>query len=100
MKAVIIPWQESPDFQMEIALDRFVYLLRARWNTVALSWGVDLLTRAQTPVLFGIRLVQNAELILGRGEFTPAGSMFVLGSEPNYSNMVSGSSQLVYYGTL
>lgn len=95
--AVQIPWQNGADFQFEIALDRFVYLMRLRWNDVGQSWAMDLLTRSKTPLVLGTRLTKAVDLLHGYvGEFAPPGSMFVLGQEPEFRSFVDGASHLVY----
>lgn len=95
--AVIVPWQDSPDFQFEIALDRFVYLMRLRWNDKASSWVMDLLTRSKTPLVLGTRLVASQDLLHGFvGEFAPLGSLFVVGPTPELNSFVLGANQLVY----
>lgn len=95
--AVAIPWQNSPDFQFEVALERFVYLFRIRWNYIAESWALDIFTRAKTPVSLGLRLVHSQDIFQGLvSQFSPGGGLFVLGDEPTYESMISGSSQLVY----
>ena len=95
--AQAIPWQNSPDFQFEVSLDRFVYLMRLRWNAQAESWAMDLLTRSKTPLLLGVRLVESTALLKGFvGEYAPAGEFFVLGPTPTVSSFESGANQLVY----
>lgn len=95
--AALIPWQNAPDFQFEIALDRFVYLMRLRWNDKAASWAMDLLTRAKTPLILGTRLCESVDLLHGFvGEYAPPGHLFVLGSTPTFESFVLGGNQLVY----
>ena len=96
--AVLIPWQNAPDFQFEVALDRFVYLMRLRWNAVAGAWAMDLLTRAKTPLILGVRLERSVDLLHGFvGEFAPPGALFVLATQsPVFESFLRGSAQLVY----
>ena len=95
--AVQLPWQNAADFQFEVALDRFVYLMRLRWNAQAESWAMDLLTRSKTPLVLGTRLTKAVDLVHGYvGEFAPQGSLFVLGQEPTFDSFKTGASQLVY----
>ena len=94
--AVQIPWQDSADFQFEVSLDRFVYMMRLRWNDAAQSWALDLFTRSKTPLVLGTRLVASADLLrLYTGDFTLPGALFVIG-EPSLEAFVSGSASLVY----
>lgn len=95
--AVVIPWQDNPDFQFEIALDSFVYFFRIRWNHIAKSWALDMFTRSKTEISMGIRLVHSQDLLHGLvGEFAPPGGLFVVGLEPYYSSFLEKNSQLVY----
>lgn len=95
--AQAIPWQNSPDFQFEVSLDRFVYLMRLRWNDKAESWAMDLMTRSKTPLMLGIRLVESTALLKGFvGEYAPPGELFVLGPTPTARSFESGANQLVY----
>lgn len=94
--AVIIPWQDSPDFQFEVSLDGTVYLFRARWNVRAEAWALDILTRATTPLILGIRVAHSVDLLAATVLGAPPGAMYVMGPDPTYENVVSGACQLVY----
>ena len=97
MTAYVIPWQEAADFQFEVALDRIVYLMRARWNDYSKSWGLDISSRASTPLIMGIRVVANYDLLLGMNapEYPP-GMLVAIGEEPNYLSFLSGATDLTY----
>jgi hypothetical protein len=97
MPAVQVPWQNVADFQFEVALDRFVYLVRLRWNDYAKAWGMDLMTRSKTRIIMGTKLTLNTDLLRGSVmPFAPPGAMFVLGAEPTFTSFYDGASSLVY----
>lgn len=96
--AVQIPWQVGADFTFEIALDRYVYLVRLRWNPVASLWFMDLMTRSKTEVIMGMCLVRGADLLnQAVGAFAPRGALLITGnSEPSYESFLAGTTQLIY----
>ena len=99
MASVIIPWQNAYDFQFEIALDRFVYLMRARYNWRAGVYAIDLLTRNRVVIAFGLCLVRNVDLFDGMTHpDRPKGHLFVIGEAPTLANLLNGSAQRVYTG--
>lgn len=91
-----IPWHDSDDFQFEIALDRVVYLMRLRWNDVAGSYVMDLLTRNKVPVSLGTRLVAGTSLMEVVTNFSPPGRFYVLGEDPTLDRFLSGACTFVY----
>lgn len=95
--AIVIPWQDSYDFQFEIALDRFVYLIRARFNHRAEIYALDLMTRNRHVIALGIALVRNVDLFAGFTKHdAPPGALLVVGDAPTKAALLSGSSQVVY----
>lgn len=95
--AIVIPWQESADFQFEMSLDSHVYLLRARWNDYCKAWGLDISSRAKTPLILGIRLSLHIDALYGMNNPEhPPGGLMVMGVEPQFDSFMSGESQLVY----
>lgn len=91
-----IPWQNSYDFQFEISLDDFVYLIRVRWNKKAEVFGMDLLTRNRRPLALGIAIVPGVNLFRGITDAeAPKGAMFLVGAKDPES-LNAGTSALVY----
>lgn len=97
----IIPWQNSYDFQFEIALDRFVYLMRARYNNRLGTYALDLLTRNRVVVAFGICMVRNVDLFDGMTHpDAPKGRALLIGEAPTLENLLNGSCQFIYSGVV
>ena len=97
--AVIIPWKDSYDFTFEVSLDRFVYLIRARYNHRVKLYALDLMTRNKVEISRGICLVRNVDLFSGlTHREAPRGSLVVVGEAPTKETLLDGSSQLVYLG--
>lgn len=95
--AVQISFTDRPDFQMEVTLERVVYLMRLRWNHMASSWAFDLLTRAKSPLVYGVRLVAGVPLLMGHAkDQLPAGEFYVFGEPVSYSSFLDGDSRLLY----
>lgn len=92
---ISIPWQSFSDFQFDIALDGTVYILRIRWNPVAVAWAMDILTRSEKPMVLGNKLVLGAVIALEAQE--PPGVFVVFSpSVPTYTSFAEGVSDLVY----
>ena len=99
--AALIPWQDAYDFQFEVALDRFVYLIRARFNHRAEVYALDLMTRNRVVIVRGLCLLRNVNLFDGLTHpDAPRGALVVVGEQPTKDNLLNGSAQLVYIGVL
>lgn len=99
--SVIIPWQNSADFQFEVALDRFVYLLRARYNWRAGVYALDLFTRNRSVIALGLCVVRNQDLFAGMTHpDAPRGRAYIIGEAPTLENLLNGSSLFVYDGVV
>ena len=96
--AIQVPFSDAPDFQFEISLDRVVYLMRLRWNHIAGSWGLDLMTRGREPLVFGARLEPQVPLLASHvGLSLPPGELYVFGDPEAYDAFTTGAAQLLYY---
>jgi len=95
---ITIPWQSAADFQFEMSLDRHVYLLRARWNDYSKAWGLDIFSRAKSPLILGIKLTRGSDALQGMNSPEhPPGALMVMGAEePTYTSFFTGDSVLVY----
>ena len=52
-----------PAQEMEVPLGGNVYRLTLRWNTRDVSWSLDIATRERVPLIDGLKLVLNHELL-------------------------------------
>lgn len=74
-----IRWIPGAAWRQEVVLDGRVYTLRAQWNTRHQYWSLDIQTGDRDPILSGLKLTPNWEII-GRyaDERLPPGRLFVV----------------------
>lgn len=98
---VRIPWFKTPAWRVEVSLDRVPFILDFRYNGTSAAWYMDVLTRDESVLVAGVKLVQGAALL---DQFIdprlPAGEMLVVssgtcGCAPNYDEM-GGVASLLY----
>lgn len=78
----IITFPNAPEWAQEVQLEGKTYRLRARWNTVAERWSMDILTRDKRLILGGLRLVRGQRLLRQHiNPLLPPGEFVVLGEE-------------------
>lgn len=91
-----IKWPDFPEWEQQVKLSGTTYRIRARYNTTAERWVIDLLTQDKEEIITGVRVVRGVLLL---AQYTddrlPSGDLMVIGEEPNRSNMGT-SSFLVY----
>lgn len=58
-----IPMKASTTQKLTVKLRNATYIIRARWNTAASVWVIDLLTPDGVEVLTGIPMVCGADLL-------------------------------------
>lgn len=97
---VILPWYPLRDFTMEIALNRIVYVIRARHNHLDDRYSLDFFS-GQTPIMLGTAVVTGVDLLAHMPDaYHPGGNMFVDGKEPGYENLLSKAAVVVYDAAL
>lgn len=76
-----IAFAEYPAFSQTVVLDGTAYRLRFQWNTRGQYWAMDLATQDKTPIVTGIKLVLDYELIGAYHAIgTPPGELWALDS--------------------
>ena len=92
-----LPWFAQRDFTMEIALNRRLFLVRARLNDRNDRYSLDFFTRSLEGIMFGTHVVTGVDMLLHMPDtYHPGGHLFVSGQEPTYDNLVAGTSLVVY----
>jgi hypothetical protein len=100
---VIIPFPDLPNFTQDVALDGTVYRLRVLWNERAGSWSLSFLTPGDAPILEGMKLVLDTELLARfPGLPLPPGELWVLDPAGNLQELgrrelPEGRALLVYF---
>lgn len=75
----IIPWRDLPDFTQTLKLGGTIYKLRARWNTVAEFWTLDICDTNGDPLILGLKIVFNVDFLeRNKNELLPEGSIFAV----------------------
>lgn len=96
----IITFPDAPEWVQETQLDGRSYRLRARWNTVSGAWSLDVLTRDQTLIIAGLRLVRGAGLLSQfQDNRLPDGDLVVYDAVnlvDDYTDFVNGRAVLAY----
>jgi len=97
-----VPFQDFPAFSETTALDGQVYRLTFRWNTRGQYWTLKVSQADGTPILSGIKLVPDYELISAYVDMgPPPGLLFVVNPSGQLytvtrDNLPSGEIALVY----
>jgi len=97
-----IPFSTLPAFTETVNLDGQVYRLSFAWNYRANYWSMSFLDAGGAPLVQGIRLVLNLDLLRqypGRG--LPPGMLYAVDpsdtiAEPAFDDFSSGRVTLVY----
>jgi len=100
----LIPFKNLPAFTEEITLDNTPYVFDFIWNSRDSAWGMSILDREQTPLILGITLVINFELITKFSyiENFPQGQMYVVREDGTYdeieqNELFNGTCSLIYF---
>lgn len=64
----VIPLKSLPAYMFEIDIDERVYRIEIRWNSRGEFWTFNLLTRSGEPLIQGVKMVLNFELIRRYGD--------------------------------
>ena len=97
-----IPFAEFPSFSQMVALDGTSYWLRFQWNTRAQYWAMDMAAQDKTPIVIGLKLVLDYELIGAYHAIgTPPGELWALDSTGKLlrigrDDLYDGQVRLVY----
>ena len=76
---VLIPFTVYPSITKEVTFDERGYKLLFTWNTRMEAWTLSFLELDDTPILSGIKLVLNYELIsIYRHLDIPQGNLYVI----------------------
>lgn len=59
----LIPFKQPAQWRASMFLDNIQYSLVFRWNAMNEYWVMDILTSEQVPVIFGVKLVTNYNLL-------------------------------------
>ena len=85
---VIIPFTEYSYITKEVTLDNINYKLLFTWNTRMEAWVMSILKLDDTPILAGIKLVLNYELIAKFHHLDiPQGLMYVVDTSNDESKI-------------
>lgn len=80
--SVIIPFfNDQASFQEEVTLDGIPYLFKFTYNNRYDFWSMDILTKDEEPIVQGLKIVLNYELI-SRFRYlgVPAGELYAIDS--------------------
>lgn len=99
---IIIPFAEFPAFRQSLTLEGVSYIFSFVWNTRDNAWTMSIYDDQNEPLVLGIRIVLNYELI---GQYQhleiPPGKIYALDTTGNvnpitYEDMFNGRISLLY----
>jgi hypothetical protein len=95
---ITIPLTNDPSQRLNVILDEQIYVLEIDWNTRGEFWTIGFATSDQIPLVDGIKIVCNLDLIeLHKNPLMPRGSLIYLSpGDPGRETLLSESSALVY----
>lgn len=75
-----IPLFDLANYRQEVTLDDVSYILDFKWNGRAEQWSLSILQSDETPILEGLKLVLNYELLdqFSPRENVPPGDLFCI----------------------
>ena len=97
-----IPFENYPSFRQEVLLDNTSYILDFNWNSRGQFWSMGIYNVFKEPVVLGIKLVLNYELINQFSAYDiPQGEMYVIDpsgdrGEIEQYDLVNGRCSLIY----
>lgn len=96
-----LPLVSDPYYKFSITLDGTTYIINVKWNDVHEFYVIDILDSAEAPIIYGIKLTLNAELIRRyNGKGVPPGAMMVIDSSGRLKRIAFDSfdttAKLVY----
>jgi hypothetical protein len=97
-----IPFKEPAQWSEQIQLSSTIYNLVCQWNALNKYWTMDVLTRDQVPLVVGIKIVVNYNLLKQYSVFgLPAGDTVcqsIIGSFAKLGRFdMDRTAELVYY---
>lgn len=98
----LIPFKQPSQWRSAINLDNIQYNLSFRWNAMNEYWVMDITTSEDVPVIFGVKLVTNYNLLAQYSmDAKPPGDVvcqnIVGGWEPIRRYDMGQVDELVYY---
>lgn len=75
---VIIPTRSLPAFNFEMALEGVPYRFSFEWNSRREFWTMNIFTRTDVPLIVGIKLILNYELIRRYRRNLPPGAIVAI----------------------
>ena len=83
-----INFQDFPSFQQEVIIDESSYVLNFNWNSRGEFWELSFLNALREPLVMGIKLVLNYELIRQfQGYGLPDGALYAIDASGNNSKI-------------
>lgn len=85
---VIIPFESSSFFSVDVTLDGEQYTFIFAWNTIYSFWYMDILDTSQNVLIAGIKLCPMQEVLsmwVGRG--LPPGKLYVMNVDNTYRDI-------------
>jgi hypothetical protein len=103
MSQLVVPFFDAPSFQEEITLENVVFSFTFSWNSYGSFWTLSIFDRDLNPIVLGVRLVLNYELLKMHPRVTmPKGELYVVDikeglTDISYEDLTSnGRCQVVY----
>lgn len=94
-----IPLKDYPWFSQEVTIDEISFVFVFTWNTRGTYWNMDILSKTLEPIINGIKLVSNYEIISKYALNQIKGQMYVI-TESNtrieYDSFTKGDAHLIY----
>lgn len=59
----IIPFKEPSNWKMQITLEGEIFILEFTWNALNEFWSMDIYTRNEVPLIYGITIVPDYPLL-------------------------------------
>jgi hypothetical protein len=59
----IIPFKEPSQWREQILIDNMIYNIRCKWNALNEYWTMDLLDSSDIPIVVGVKIVANYNLL-------------------------------------
>lgn len=102
MALIKIPARSDlPSYKFRIALDGVTYVLKFRYNGRADRWFMDILTEAELPLRYGIKLLTETNIFpILKKENLPQGDFIIFhetGEQINATRLLLGEEVSVFY---
>ena len=60
---LIIPFRDPSNWKMQLELDGIIFVLEFTWNALNEFWVMDIYDRNEVPLIYGIKIVVNYNLL-------------------------------------